>query len=61
MTAALIYVTADHAMKPHGEARGFNGKLSEKLDGAAMTIDACAVLLCSPLVQPTAALAALPL
>ena len=61
VTAVLIYVRADCAMKPHREARGFNGKLSGKLDGAAMTIDARALLLCSPLVQPAAAPAALPL
>ena len=34
VTAALIYVTAGRAMKPHREARGFNEKLSHLRRGA---------------------------
>ena len=30
-------VIAGHASKPHGKARGFNGKISGKIDGAAVT------------------------
>jgi len=32
----FIYVIADYTMEPHRETRGFNGKLSGKLDGTTM-------------------------